>query len=156
MRFISSGICIFAVMLLSACGQGAAPPAKINIEEAARTWNTAQKTWSEPDLYQLEEGRRLYQKNCAGCHLSSGTGQQTIGAPALKGSAVAKGPVDALTALVLDGRNVMPAFRSSVDASSLAAILSYVRNAWGNDTAEVIKTATVATLMQNDKVFIDK
>ena len=143
-------------MLLSACGQGAAPPAKVDIEEAARTWNTAQKTWSEPDLYQLEEGRRLYQKNCAGCHLSSGTGQQTIGAPALKGSAVAKGPVDALTALVLDGRNVMPAFRSSVDASSLAAILSYVRNAWGNDTAEVIKTATVATLMQNDKVFIDK
>jgi len=150
-------------MLLSACGQGAAPPAKVNIEEAARTWNTARKTWSDPDLYQLEEGRRLYQKNCAGCHLSSGTGQQTIGAPALKGSAVATGPVDALTALVLDGRNVMPAFRSSLDAASLAAILSYVRNAWGNDAAEVIETAAVAALMhpvglqgQNDKVIIDE
>ena len=50
----------------------------------------------------------------------------------------------------------MPAFRSSLDAPSLAAILSYVRNAWGNDTAEVIETATVATLMQNDNVIIDK
>ena len=156
MWLVSAGICLLSVMLLSACEQGSAPPAKVDIKEAARTWNTARKTWSEPDLYQLEEGRILYQRNCAGCHLSSGTGQQTIGAPALKGSAVAKGPVDALIALVLDGRNVMPAFRSTVDEPSLAAILSYVRNAWGNNTAVVIETATVATLMQNDNVIIDK
>ena len=134
-------------MLLSACEEGPAPPAKVDIEVAARTWNTAQKTWSESDLYILEEGRRLYQGNCAACHLSSGEGQQTIGAPALKGSALARGPDELLIALVLDGRNVMPAFRTSLDEVSLAAILSYVRNAWGNDTAEVIEAATVAALM---------
>ncbi|MEN8206808.1 MAG: cytochrome c [Pseudomonadota bacterium] len=145
MKFLSSGIGALSVILLCACDKGSAPPAKVDIELAAKTWNTAQRTWSEPDLYLLEKGRSLYQKNCAACHLSSGEGQQTIGAPALKGSVVATGPAEALITTVLNGRNSMPAFGHAVDDVDLAAILSYVRNAWGNNAAEVIGAAAVTS-----------
>jgi len=74
--------------------------------------------------------------------------QLSFGAPALKGSALAMGNVDPLVTIVLNGRNGMPAFRGRIDAPDLAAILTYMRNAWGNNAMETIQTATVAALMQ--------
>jgi mono/diheme cytochrome c family protein len=64
----------------------------------------------------------------------------------LKGSAVARGFTDILIETVLFGRATMPAFRMSLDDAGLAMILSYVRNAWGNDMQDVVQASRVAAL----------
>lgn len=77
---------------LSGCDRDpGAPPQAVDLAIAAQLWNTPEKQWSQVELQQLPEGERLYRKGCAGCHLSSGEGQLTLGAPALRNSAVAKG-----------------------------------------------------------------
>jgi len=147
MKCLLTCICMLT-LLLSACNQGPLTPEKFDAEKAATAWNTPDKTWSESDLFLLEQGRRLYSSNCSACHQSTGEGQLSFGAPALKGSALAMGNVDPLVTIVLNGRNGMPAFRGRIDAPDLAAILTYMRNAWGNNAMETIQTATVAALMQ--------
>jgi len=140
---------LFIAVLLMAAGCGdvsntdAAPfdPAK-----AALTWNTADKTWSAAELEVLENGRILYRGRCAGCHQLSGAGSTTIGAPALKGSAVARGSTDILIKTVLFGGGSMPAFRDSLDNAGIAGILSYVGNAWGNNKLDVVPVSRVAEL----------
>ena len=138
------GLIVFA---LCGCGQNTnAPMDPVDLEVAAQTWNTPDKQWREAELFRLVEGERLYRKRCAGCHLSTGEGQLTLGAPALRNSAVAKGPVEGLITTVLFGRGTMPAFRKSLQDADLALILSYVRNAWGNQQGNLITTAEVAAV----------
>ncbi len=133
------------VLGLSGCGQEPdVPPKPVDLEVAAQTWNTTDKQWGEAELRQLVEGERLYRKRCAGCHLSSGEGQMTLGAPALRNSAVVKGPAGGLMTTVLFGRGTMPAFRTSMKDADLALVLSYVRNAWGNQQDDLIAAADVA------------
>ena len=130
---------------LSGCGQDPDASAQtVDLAVAAQTWNSPEKQWSQVELQQLLEGERLYRKRCAGCHLSSGAGQLTLGAPALRNSAVAKGPAVELARTVLFGRGTMPAFRTSLQDAELAPILSYVRNAWGNQQGGLISRADVA------------
>ena len=77
-----------------------APVESVDLDVAAQQWNTLDKLWIETELQQLVTGEQLYRKRCAGCHLSSGEGQLTLGAPALKNSAVAKGPAEGLMTTV--------------------------------------------------------
>ena len=113
---------------------------------AAQAWNTADKVWNTDELEILENGKSLYKSRCSGCHQQAGTGSTTIGAPALKGSAVARGSTDILIRTVLFGRGSMPAFRMSLDDAGLARILSYVRNAWGNDMRDIVQLSRVAEI----------
>jgi len=147
--FLLPGI---AVLFLSGCGEGPnAPMEPVDLEVAAQTWNTPDKQWREVELLRLVEGERLYRKRCAGCHLSTGEGQLTLGAPALRNSAVAKGPAGQLITTVLFGRGSMPAFRNSMQDADLALILSYVRNAWENQQGDLIATTDVATVRTTGK-----
>jgi len=142
---------VLLVFMLFGCSQGPDEPAEtvdldldLDLELVAQAWNTPDRQWSEAQLLQLVKGERLYRKRCAGCHLSSGAGQLTLGAPALKNSAVARGSVEGLMTTVLFGRGTMPAFRTSLQDADLALILSYVRNAWGNQQGDLIAAAEVA------------
>jgi len=133
------------LLCLSGCDQDpGAPSQAVDLAVAAQLWNTPEKQWSQVELQQLLEGERLYRKRCAGCHLSSGEGQLTPGAPALRNSAVAKGPAGELARTVLLGRGSMPAFRTSLQDAELAPILSCVRNARGNQQGGLISRADVA------------
>lgn len=76
-------------------------------------------------------GQTLYSDNCAACHQASGKG--VSGAfPPLAGAAIAQGDARPLAGVVLDGRNEMPGFRDDMNDADLAALLTYVRSAWGN------------------------
>ncbi len=114
--------------------------------KAAQTWNTTDKTWDADELEILESGKILYRGRCSGCHQVSGAGSTTIGAPALKGSAVARGSIDILIRTTLFGGGSMPAFRNSLDDARLASTLSYVRNAWGNNMQELVPVSSVTAL----------
>jgi mono/diheme cytochrome c family protein len=56
-----------------------------------------------------------------------------------------------LLTTVLFGRGTMPAFGKSINDADLALILSYVRNAWGNQQGDLIAAADVAAARATGK-----
>ena len=138
---------VMVLLMIPGCGDMSNTDAEpFDPGKAAQVWNTADKIWDAEELKILEGGKSLYRGRCAGCHQLTGVGSTTIGAPALNGSAVARGSADTLISTVLFGRSSMPAFRMSLDDAGLAMILSYVRNAWGNDMQDLVQVSRVAAL----------
>ncbi|HRW05474.1 MAG TPA: cytochrome c [Caldilineaceae bacterium] len=90
----------------------------------------------------IQRGAKLYTGNCAPCH--RGNGEGNLGRfPALNGNAFVTAQVPTpLIRTVLYGRGVMPAFAATLSDQETAAVLSYIRNSWGND-ASVIHAAAV-------------
>ena len=82
----------------------------------------------------LALGKANYEKSCVMCHQSTGAGLPPS-FPPLKKSRVSTGPADANIAFVLSGvpGTAMQAFGDQLDDATLAAIISYTRQAWGND-----------------------
>jgi mono/diheme cytochrome c family protein len=97
-------------------------------------------------------GRQHYLTTCAGCHGTDGTGVTRF-APPLAGSDWVLGDEKRLALIVLHGMEgpvqvggkkydapeilpVMPA-HSTMDDATITAILTYIRNAWGNDAGPV-------------------
>ncbi len=102
----------------------------------------AQRTWSRDDL--MARGEKVYNSSCAACHQANGAG--VPGAfPALKGSKVATGPVGEHISMVLHGKpgTAMAAFANQLSDVELAAVVTYERNAWGNDTGDMVQPSDV-------------
>ncbi len=93
------------------------------------------KTW---DLAELRaRGEKIYAANCVACHQANGKG--VPGAfPALDGSKVVNGPLADNLAIVLNGKTgtAMQAFGKQLSATDLAAVITYLRNAWGNKASQ--------------------
>lgn len=92
----------------------------------------------------MARGEKVYATNCAACHQANGEG--VPGAfPALKGGVIATGPVAGHIDLVLNGKSgtAMAAFGAQLNDADLAAVITYERNAWGNDTGDVVQPADV-------------
>lgn len=85
-------------------------------------------------------GERVYQRACAACHLASGEG--IPGAfPALKGSDMVLNDRAAHIDIVLYGKpgSAMQNFDKQLALKELAAVITYERNAWGNDTGDLVQ-----------------
>jgi cytochrome c oxidase subunit 2 len=96
----------------------------------------------------MKLGEQAYIENCAMCHQASGLGLP--GAfPALKGSAIIDGPIDEHINMVLNGKamTAMLAFKGKLSATTIAAIVTYERNAWGR-SGEVIQASEVNNQIQ--------
>lgn len=79
---------------------------------------------------------RLFIANCSACHQRNGRGiPQAF--PALDGDALVQGDPGEPIAVLLNGRGGMPAFSGQLDDVQIAAILTYVRSAWGNRAGPV-------------------
>jgi cytochrome c oxidase subunit 2 len=103
----------------------------------------AGKTYSKDEL--LAKGEAAYSTNCASCHLPTGLGVPGV-FPALKGSKIATGPVKDHLDIVIHGSKknpAMQAFGVQLDDLTLAAIITYERNAWDNNTGDVVQPADV-------------
>ncbi len=89
-------------------------------------------------------GEQIYMARCAACHQPNGTGLQGV-FPALKGSAIAIGPIAAHLDIVIHGKTgtAMQAFGKQITAKELAAVVTYERNAWGNNTGDTVQAADV-------------
>jgi len=88
------------------------------------------------------DGAAIFKQNCAACHQAEGQGVH--GAfPALAGDAFVQGKPETVAHLLLNGRGGMPNFRDDLTNDQIAAVLSYVRSAWGNH-APPLDAATVA------------
>ncbi|WKE67414.1 cytochrome c oxidase subunit II [Gallaecimonas kandeliae] len=97
----------------------------------------------------MTEGKRLYEGHCAMCHQPTGEGLPGA-IPALKGSPVTTGDVKEHMRVVLNGRTgtAMQAFGKQLGLSELAAIITYERNAWGNNTGDMVQAADLHNFIQ--------
>lgn len=97
-------------------------------------------------------GKEKYDLMCAACHKENGTGIPPM-YPALKGSSVAVGkPISRHIEMVLNGvpGTAMQAFKDQLNNEDIAAIVTYERNAWENNTNDLIQPADVAKARQGD------
>ena len=95
------------------------------------------KTWTKDEL--MEKGRDAYNTKCAACHQITGLGLPPA-FPPMKGSPIATGPVKEHIAVVMKGREgtAMQAWES-LNNLEIAAIITYERNAWDNNTGDVVQ-----------------
>lgn len=100
------------------------------------------KEWQLDEL--MVKGEKIYNAKCAACHMPTGEGLP--GAfPALKGSKVALGDVGKHIDVVVYGvqGTAMQAFKDQLDDIETAAIVTYERNAWGNNTGDAVQPKAV-------------
>jgi cytochrome c oxidase subunit II len=93
------------------------------------------KKWELAEL--RARGEKIYAANCVACHQANGKG--VPGAfPALDGSKVVNGPLAENLAIVLNGKTgtAMQPFGKQLSATDLAAVVTYLRNAWGNKASQ--------------------
>lgn len=80
------------------------------------------------------KGAVVYASNCVACHQDSGKG--VPGAfPALDGSKVVNGPKGDQIAMLLNGKNAMPSWKTLSD-TEIAAVITYTRNHWSNKAGQ--------------------
>lgn len=100
------------------------------------------KTFTFDELY--ERGEAVYNKSCAACHGAAGEG--IAGAfPALKGSAIAQGAIDKHIDVVVNGvpGTAMQAFGEQLSEVDIAAVVTYERNAWGNNMGDMTQPVDI-------------
>ncbi|WP_318433194.1 cytochrome c oxidase subunit II [Photobacterium leiognathi] len=100
-------------------------------------------------------GEKTYVARCAMCHQANGQGLP--GAfPALAGEGVSVDPKRKIEhiSVVVHGKNgtAMQAFGPQLSLKELAAVITYERNAWGNDTGEVIQAAEVQAIKNGQQL----
>lgn len=105
------------------------------VAEAAREWRKGEL---------IAKGEAVYNTTCAACHQANGEGIPGT-FPSIKGSEVATGPVDKHLDVVLNGKpgTAMQAFGTQLSDVEIAAVLTYQRNALGNDKGDVVQPAGV-------------
>ena len=87
-------------------------------------------------------GETVYNKSCSVCHGATGAGIPPA-FPAMTGSAVATGPLEGHLDIILNGKNIMPAWKDVLTDTDIAAVIAYERNALGNSTGDFIQPAAV-------------
>ncbi|MDQ8035786.1 MAG: cytochrome c oxidase subunit II [Pedobacter sp.] len=119
--------------------------AKVKAEEEAKAAaNSADYKFA--DLAEANKlGEEVYNSHCAACHQVNGAGLPPM-FPALKGSKIAtdKAHVDTHIHVVVAGKNAMPAWKGMLTPKELAAVITYERNAWGNNTGDLVQPSDVA------------
>ena len=100
----------------------------------------ADREWTKEEL--LEKGKAVYAANCVACHMAEGQGLEGL-FPALKGSAIVNGPASEMIMQVLNGKNMMPAFKDLLNDVDIAAAITHERNSWGNTAADTVQPSDI-------------
>ncbi len=92
----------------------------------------------------LEAGEKSYITHCSACHMINGAGMPPA-FPGLAGSGLSVGDLAAHIDIVLNGKpgTAMVAYGSQLNDLEIASIITYERNAWGNDTGDVVQPAEI-------------
>jgi cytochrome c oxidase subunit II len=110
-------------------------------KELAAAADDPNKEWKLEEL--AARGEKIYAANCAACHKADGTGAGPI--KALAGSAlVLDADVSKQIAILLNGagNGAMPAWKQLSD-TEIAAVITYTKNAWSNQTGKVVQPKEV-------------
>ena len=102
------------------------------------------KVWALGDL--LKRGEKVYATNCLACHQASGKGAGAI--KSLDGAAVVLNADNSKQiAILLAGQNngAMPSWKQLSD-TDLAAVISFTKNNWSNQTGQLVQPSDVLAL----------
>lgn len=105
------------------------------------------------ELFSL--GEKVYKSHCAACHQINGLGMPGI-FPALSKSDIATNPeriFDHLN-MVIHGKSgtAMQAFGAQLSLKELAAVITYERNAWGNNTGDLIQASQINAVLNGESL----
>lgn len=105
----------------------------------------AKQTLTFDELY--AQGETVYAEKCAACHGPSGEGG--VG-PAIGGSGIATGSLDGHLDVVLNGvaGTAMQAFAEQLTPVEAAAIITFQRNAFGNNMGDQVQPIDVVNFKQ--------
>nr|MCH9675261.1 c-type cytochrome [Gammaproteobacteria bacterium] len=101
----------------------------------------ADREWTLEEL--VAKGKDVYATNCSACHQAEGQGLAP-NFPAIKGSPIATGPMDAHLNIIVNGKpgSAMAAFGAQLSDSDIAAVIAYQRNGL-NDVGDFVQPAKV-------------
>ena len=87
----------------------------------------------------MVKGADVYARSCAACHGNEGQGLGSV-FPALAGSSMALNDMAGHIDIVLNGKpgTAMQSFSAQLSDVDIAAVITFERNAWGNDTGETV------------------
>jgi cytochrome c oxidase subunit 2 len=93
-----------------------------------------EKLWEKSELVTI--GEDIYQKNCVACHQVSGAGLPPI-FPALAGSDIVLNGKERQIEILMEGVQgaAMASYAEQLTEVEIAAVITYTRQAWGNDEA---------------------
>lgn len=96
-------------------------------------------------------GENVYNAQCAACHQPNGQGVPGV-FPGLAGQGISvdsAARVEHLDVVINGVRGTaMQAYRDQLSMRELAAVITYERNAWGNDTGDEIQAAEIHNFIQ--------
>lgn len=94
----------------------------------------------------MTTGKKVYLAKCAACHMPNGEGLAGV-FPAIKGSSIALKDRSGHIDILLNGRTgtAMQSFAKQLTLSEIAAVITYQRNAWGNNTGDIVQASEVHT-----------
>ena len=103
----------------------------------------ADREWTMDEL--MERGEQVYSTFCVACHQVNGQGIPGAFKP-LVGSPVTTGPVDGHIDTVMNGvaGTAMAPFGMQLNDVDVAAVITYERNSWGNDSGDAVQPSTIA------------
>jgi cytochrome c6 len=101
---------------------------------ALATTTPAPTPSSTPNSYR--DGPTIYAQECMSCHGNQGQGSD--GNPSLAGNGGVTGnDYKRVISIVMHGRRTMPAFSPKLSDAEIAAVVTYIRTAWGNEGTSV-------------------
>ena len=116
---------------------------------AAAVRELTAQTFTFDDLY--ARGEEVYNRACAACHQPNGEGLPGV-FPGLKGQGVAIGPIEAHIDVVVNGvkGTAMQAFGEQLSEVDIAAVVTYERNAWGNNMGDMTQPIDIYNHKQGE------
>jgi cytochrome c oxidase subunit 2 len=114
-------------------------------EQAAKIKALSGKTFALDEL--MSTGEQVYAKACMACHGENGEGG--VG-KAIAGSPIATGDIANHLDVVLNGvsGSAMAAYKEQLSEVDAAAVITYQRNAFGNNTGELIQPIDILNFKQ--------
>ncbi|CAN5143392.1 cytochrome c oxidase subunit II [soil metagenome] len=114
-----------------------------------------EREWTLDEL--MTRGEDIYQSNCVACHQADGQGITPM-FPSLVESELVRGDVARHIDVVLNGRpgTAMQAFGPQLDDAAVAAVVTYVRNAWDIDTGDVVQPAQVRAARSGERRLAER
>ncbi|MFA0809647.1 cytochrome c oxidase subunit II [Microbulbifer epialgicus] len=106
---------------------------------AAKMRELTEKTFTFDELF--TQGEKVYNRACAACHQPNGQGVPGV-FPPIAGSKIATGSLESHLDIVIDGSQVNPAmqaFGEQLSEVDLAAVITYQRNAFGNEMGDTVQ-----------------
>jgi len=112
-----------------------------------------------PPAEQVRAGEAIFVDECAGCHRMDGSAEPRMFSPLRENAAVQQRDPTTLIRIVLNGSRApatdarptptaMPAFGWKLNDREVAAVITYVRNSWGN-AAPAVRPRQVAKIRED-------